>query len=203
MRRNAPSLGSMARPASPHRRPPSPRVVCASALLLLCVAACAATLLGAPDRAAAALPAVTAAGLVAALLLRSQLRAERVEHATDRLAQAHAFTETYLARSAEHTAYADNAGRALHALRRQVRELEGTLRLAEARGDEAEHRLREERGRLLRAEVRLIELEVALERRASDQIDELAAWPRDDVDTVVDLLSWDQRHEGLPTPRTA
>ena len=72
-------------------------------------------------------------------------------------------------------------------------ELEGTLRLAEARGDEAEHRLRVERAELFRAEVRVVELEVALERRLSDQIDELAEWPGDEVDTVVDLLNWEQR----------
>jgi septal ring factor EnvC (AmiA/AmiB activator) len=190
-----PSLRGMARPASPHRRRRTLRVTAASALLLLSVVGCLVTLLAASGAAAAVLPLLTLTGLVAALLLHAELRVERAEHAADRLAQAQSFTETFVARSAEHAAYASRTGAELTALRRHVRELEGTLRLAEARGDEAEHRLREERGHLFRAEVRIIELEVALERRQSDQIDELAEWPSDDVDTVVDLLNWEQRLE--------
>lgn len=183
----------MARPASPHRRRPTLRVTAASALLVLSVIGCLATLLVAPASAVAVLPLLTLTGVVAALLLHAQLRAERLQHATDRLSQAKSFTEAFVSRSAEHAAYAARTGADIRALRREVRELEGTLRLAEARGDEAEHRLRQERGQLLRAEIRVIELEVALERRQSDQIDELAAWPSDDVDTVVDLLNWEQR----------
>lgn len=183
----------MARPASPHRRRRTLRVTAASALLVLSATGCVVTLLAAPGAAVVVLPLLTVGCLVAALLLHAQLRRERVAHAGDRLAQAQSFTETFVSRAAEHAAYATRTGAELTALRRQVRELEGTLRLAEARGDEAEHRLRQERGQLLRAEIRVIELEVALERRQCDQIDELAAWPSDDVDTVVDLLNWEQR----------
>jgi hypothetical protein len=183
----------MARPASPHRRRRTLRVTAASALLLLSVVGCVVTLLAATGAAPAVLPLLTLTGVVAALLLHTELRVERAEHAADRLAQAQSFTETFVARSAEHAAFASRTGAELTGLRRQVRELEGTLRLAEARGDEAEHRLREERAHLFRAEVRIVELEVALERRQSDQIDELAEWPSDDVDTVVDLLNWEQR----------
>jgi hypothetical protein len=188
-----PSLGSMARPASPHRRRPTLRVTAAGALLVLSATGCLVTLLAAPGAAAVVLPPLSLTGVVAGLLLLAQLRAERLQHATDRLAQAQSFTDVFVSRSTEHAAYAARTGAQLDALRRQVRELEGTLRLAEARGDEAEHRLRQDRAQLLRAEIRVIELEVALERRQSDQIDELAAWPSDDVDTVVDLLNWEQR----------
>ena len=194
-----PSLDDMARPASPHRRCRTLRGTVADVLLTISVAGCLAALLLAPGSAPEALPLLPLAALaalavlVAWLLLHAELRRERVRHAGERLAQAQAFTETFLARSAEHAAFASRTGVELTALRRQVRELEGTLRLAEARGDEAEHRLRQERGLLLRAEIRVIELEVALERRQCDQIDDLAAWPSDDVDTVVDLLNWEQR----------
>jgi hypothetical protein len=181
--------------ASPHRRRRTLRVTLAGALLVLSTTGCLLTLLAAPGAALIVLPPLVLACVTAWLLLHAQLRLERLDHAADRLAQRQSFTEVFVARSDEHAAYASRVGAELVALRRQVRELEGTLRLAEARGDEAEHRLRQERGQLLRAEVRVIELEVALERRLSDQIDELAAWPGDDVDTVVDLLNWEQRTE--------
>lgn len=190
----------MARPAPPHRRPRPLRVATAGALLVLSAAACLVTLLAAPQAAVVVLPLSCLLGVVAGLLLHSRLGAERAQHATDRRAQARSFTEAFVTRSAEHAAYAARTGSLLAALRREVRELEGTLRLAEARGDEAEHRLREERGRALRAEIRVIELEEALDRRQWDQIDELAAWPADDVDTVVDLLSWDQRLDAGDRP---
>ena len=186
----------MARPASPHRRRRTLRVTAASALLVLSAVGCLVTLLAAPGAAVAVLPLLTVTGIVAGLLLHAEVGMERAEHAADRLAQAQSFTETFVARSAEHAAYASRTGAELASLRRQVRELEGTLRLAEARGDEAEHRLRVERAELFRAEVRVVELEVALERRLSDQIDELAEWPSDEVDTVVDLLNWEQRVDG-------
>ncbi len=196
----------MARLASPRRRR-SLRVTAAGALLTISLLLSLLALWFAPDAAlawaVAWLPLVVALGLSASLLLHTQLRLERVEHAADRQAQAHAFTETFVARSAEHAAYACRMGAQADALQRQVRELEGTIRLADARGDEAELRLRQERAQLLRSEIRIIELEVALERRQSDQIDELAAWPRDDVDTVVDLLSWERAETEGSTSRTA
>ncbi len=203
MTRITPSLDAMARLSSPHRRPRPFRVTVACALLVLSATGCLVTLVVAPDAAVAVLPLLTVTGIVAGLLLHAELDVERAEHAADRQAQAQSFTETFVARSAEHAAYAARTGAQVTALRREVRELEGTLRLAEARGDEAEWRLREERSRLLRAEIRVIELEVALERRQSDQIDELAAWPSDDVDTVVDLLNWEHRTDETRTSRSA
>lgn len=193
----------MARPASPHRRRRTLRVTTAGALLVLSAVGCVVTLLATPGAATVVLLPLTALGVVAGLLLRAELGVERAEHAADRLAQAQSFTDTFVARSAEHAAFASRTGAELAGLRRQVHELEGTLRLAEARGDEAEHRLREERGQLFRAEIRVIELEVALERRLSDQIDELAEWPSDEVDTVVDLLNWEQRLDDERHSRSA
>lgn len=183
----------MARPASPSRRRRTRRVTAAGALLLLSVVASVVAVLSAPGATAILLLAVATAAVLSGLLLHSELRHERAEHAADRLAQAESFTQTFVARSVEHAAYAARVTEQVRGLQRQVRELEGTLRLAEARGDEAEHRLRAERSQLFHAEVRIVELEVALERRQSDQIDELAAWSCDDVDTVVDLLNWEQR----------
>lgn len=197
----------MARLASPRRRR-TLRVTAAGALLTISLLLALTSVALAPDGSAGWVgfwaPPVVALALCAALLLHTQLRRERVEHAADRQAQAHAFTETFVARSIEHAAYASRMGADLDTARRRVRELEGTLRLSDARGDEAEHRLRQERGQLLRAEIRIIELEVALERRQCDQIDELAAWPGDEVDTVVDLLAWERGDaEERPSSRTA
>ena len=92
----------MARPASPHRRRRTLRVTAASALLLLSVVGCVVTLLAAAGAATAVLPLLTLTVIVAALLLHTELRVERAEHAADRLAQAQSFTETFVARSAEH-----------------------------------------------------------------------------------------------------
>jgi uncharacterized protein HemX len=185
----------MARPASPSRRRRSPRNQAAGTLLAAATAVGLLVPVAAPASAAVVLPLVVAVCALAGGLLHVQVRRERAEHAADRLAQARAFTETSVARSGEHQAYVERVGAQVAGLQREVRELEGTLRLAEARGDEAEHRLGQERAQLLRAEIRVIELEVALERRRSEQIDELAEWPSDEVDTVVDLLNWEHRAE--------
>lgn len=132
---------------------------------------------------------------VAVGLCRDQLADERRRHAEDRADQARAFRLLYLERSAEHALFASRMRDRLLASDRLARELRGILRLAEARGDEAEHRARAARARAVDAEERVAELEARLAGRGAELIDELAAWdvvPGVDVDTVVDLLSWEE-----------
>src|SRR5215211_968863 len=116
-----PSLGAMARLASPHRRPRPFRVTVACALLVLSATGCLVTLVVAPEAAVVVLPLLTVTGILAGLLLHAELDVERAEHAADRQAQAQSFTETFVARSAEHAAYAARTGAQVTALKREVR----------------------------------------------------------------------------------
>ena len=95
---------------------------------------------------------------------------------------------------------------------REVRELEATLRLSERRAVDAEERVRREARRGEDARARVAELEVALAIRTAEEADELASWEMDreqhrDVDTVVDLLAWEERGsrtaDGTPQRRHA
>ena len=51
----------------------------------------------------------------------------------------------------------------------------------------------------------VVELEVALAIRTAEEADELASWEPGgpDVDTVVDLLAWEDRRAAAPGSRTA
>jgi hypothetical protein len=86
-------------------------------------------------------------------------------------------------------------GERLTAATREVRELEGTLRLSECRALEAEDRVRREARAGDHARARVAELEVALAIRTAEAADELASWSAAgaDLDTVVDLLAWEER----------
>lgn len=133
---------------------------------------------------------------VAAHLGHEELVEERQHHAEERVAQARAFRSLYLERGAEHALFASRMRDRVLASDRLNDELRGILRLAEARGDEAEARVRNERRRASAAEARVAELEVELAGTHSELIDELAAWevvPGVEGDTVVDLLSWEER----------
>ncbi len=130
----------------------------------------------------------------AAHLGHEELVEERQHHAEERVAQARAFRSLYLERSAEHALFASRMRDRVLASDRLVDELRGILRLAEARGDEAEARVRGERRRATAAEARVAELELRLAE--AEVVDELAAWevvPGVEADTVVDLLSWEER----------
>jgi hypothetical protein len=187
----------MTRAATPRRRERPRRLLAALGLLLVSTAGVLAGLfIGTVGALTAAALASVLAGWVAAHLGHEELVEERHHHAEERVAQARAFRSLYLERSAEHALFASRMRDRVLASDRLADELRGILRLAEARGDEAEARVRSERRRASAAEARVAELEVQLAGTHSELIDELAAWeivPGVDGDTVVDLLSWEER----------
>ena len=83
-----------------------------------------------------------------------------------------------------------------------MRELSGTLVLAEKRAAEAEHRVKRESRRANDLQAKVEELEEVLEIRKAEEEDQLAVWDGaqfqlpgmgEDLDTVVDLLAWEER----------
>jgi hypothetical protein len=135
-------------------------------------------------------------GWAAARIIWTELVESRRVHARDRAEQAQSFRTLFTERSTEHAVFAAALGDRLTAREREVRELEGTLRLAERRATVAEDRVRRESRRANDAQERISELEVALAIRTAEEADELASWVPggyDDLDTVVDLLSWEDR----------
>ena len=169
----------------------------AAALLVVSTAAVVVALLVGTEQAVgtAAVSAVLLAWVVARLG-HDELVDERHAHAEDRVAQASAFRSLFLERSAEHALFASRMRNQVLAADRLNDDLRGILRLAEGRADEAETRARFERSRALAAETRVDELESELAGRRPELIDELAAWevvPGLEADTVVDLLSWEER----------
>jgi hypothetical protein len=178
------------------RRQRSVRVTVAAALL-----ACATVLTVGAVAAGQVLALVVAAtlatlcGWAAFRILHTELLEERRQHARDRAAQADAFRILFTHRSAEHAAFVAAMSERLTAATREVRELEGTLRLSECRALEAEDRVRREARAGDQARARVAELEAALAIRAAVEADELAGWSAAgaDLDTVVDLLAWEER----------
>lgn len=182
---------------SPRRRERPRRVAVAVSLLLTASAAAVAGLAvgTGPALAAAATVAVVLAW-TAAGLLHAQLLDERRHHTEERVDQARAFRALFVERSEDHALFATRMRDRLTAAERLGGELRGILRLAEARGDEAEDRARRESARARAAEGRVVELEAELAGRRPELVDELAAWdvvPGLDGDTVVDLLAWEER----------
>ena len=183
--------------ASPaRRRPSSARVAAAAALLTATtVGGLLALVAGSQGGLATALVVALATGWLVLRLACTELRLLRRHSARDRAWQAAALREHVTRTAAEHTTFATVVARRLAERDRDVHELEGTLRLSEARADAAEDRVRREVRRVDDARNRIVELEVALAIRRAEEADELATWEPGgpEVDTVVDLLAWEDR----------
>lgn len=178
------------------RRQRSVRVRVAAVLLSLATTMVLLALVLANGSALTAAALVTlACGWAALRILCTELAQSRRRHLQDRAAQARAFQALDSERSAEHVTFATSMTERLTARAREVRELEGTLRLSEARAADAEARARREGRRADDAQERVVELEVALAIRTAEEADELASWEpgHPDADTVVDLLAWEER----------
>jgi hypothetical protein len=178
------------------RRPHSARVAGGAAVLAVTtLAGILALAARSPALLTATLVAAVAAGWLVLRLACTELRLARRQHARERAWQAAGFREHATRTAAEHTTFAAALTRHLAVRDRNVRELEGTLRLSEARADAAEDRVRREVRRLDEARGRIVELEVALAIRRAEEADELATWEPGgpEVDTVVDLLAWEDR----------
>ena len=187
----------------PRRRPRSARV-CLGVVPLgaATLGSLAALASGDPRSLGAALVVALACGWLVLRLASTELRLLRRCTARDRAWQAAAFRDHATETSAQHAAFAAAMTRRLAGRDREVRELEGTLRLSEARACAAEDRVRREVRRVEDARTRITELEVALAIRRAEEADELATWEPGgpEVDTVVDLLAWEDRVRATAGP---
>jgi hypothetical protein len=141
--------------------------------------------------------AAAAAGVVAVRIMYSEVVATRRMSARERALQARSFGATMAKSQTEQAAFTKFATTKISQRERTIRELNGTVRLAEVRADEAEARVRREARRANDAQTRLSELldEVLSHQAAVDA----AAIPGDelldsnDLPTIVDLLAWEDR----------
>lgn len=176
------------------RRQRSVRVTVAVVLLSV---ATLVVVLALPTRSAGWLSAssVTAllCGFAAARIIYNELVQSRREAATDRAAQAQAYRSMFVERAEEHAAFTTAMTERLAARDRSIRDFEGTVVLAEKRAMEAESRVKREARRAVEAQEKVAELQQALEIRTAEEADELATWEGWEADTVVDLLTWDEK----------
>ena len=98
-------------------------------------------------------------------------------------------------RAAEHAEFTSAMTERLAASDKSIKELEGTIVLAEARAIEAETRVKRESRRANEAQELVAQLQEQLEIRKAEQADELASWEGWDAETVVDLLAWEEKAE--------
>ena len=190
--------------APSRRRPRSARIALSAAVLgLASAAALVAVLVRDAGALTAAVVLAVGSGWLVLRLACTELTLLRHHAARDRAWQAAAFRDQARRTSAEHSAFATAMAQRLSGRAREVRELEGTLRLSEARACAAEDRVRREARRVDDARSRIVELEVALAIRRAEEADELATWEPGgpEVDTVVDLLAWEDRVRSSGSPR--
>lgn len=134
-------------------------------------------------------------GWIAVRIVHAEVVATWRRSARESAGQAEAFRTAAAAAASEHLHFVEVMDQRLAGREREVRELEGTLRLCEARAGAAEDLARREAGRADDALSRVVDLEVALAIRRAEEADELATWEPvgSDADTVVDLLAWEDR----------
>ncbi|HJR38872.1 MAG TPA: hypothetical protein VJ819_10875 [Nocardioidaceae bacterium] len=136
-------------------------------------------------------------GFLAARIVYNELVQSRREAATDRAAQAQAYKSMFSERAEEHAEFTTAMTERLTSRERSIKELEGTIVLAEKRAMEAETRVQRESRRANEAMELVADLQQQLEIRKAEEADELATWDgwegAMEADTVVDLLAWDEK----------
>ena len=185
--------------SSPNRRRQrSVRVTVAVTLLSV---ATAAVVLALPTQSPAWLSVSSVFALVcgfaASRIIYNELLQSRREAATDRASQAQAYRSMFSERAAEHAEFTTAMTDRLAVRDRSIKELEGTIVLAEKRAMEAETRVKREARRANDAMELVASLQEQLEIRKAEEADELASWEGwdgvMDASTVVDLLAWEDK----------
>jgi len=185
--------------SSPNRRRQrSVRVTVAVTLLSV---ATAAVVLALPTQSPAWLSVSSVFALVcgfaASRIIYNELLQSRREAATDRASQAQAYRSMFSERAAEHAEFTTAMTDRLAVRDRSIKELEGTIVLAEKRAMEAETRVKREARRANEAMELVASLQEQLEIRKAEEADELASWEGwdgvMDASTVVDLLAWEDK----------
>jgi Skp family chaperone for outer membrane proteins len=185
------------------RRQRSVRVTVAVVLMSI---ATLAVVLALPTQSALWLSAASvlalACGWAAARIVYSELVQSRRDAAADRSAQANAYRSLFSERAEEHAKFTTAMTDRLMRRDREVAELEATVVLAEKRAIEAETRVQREARRANEAQELVAELQERLEIRQAEEADQLAGWDPE-LDTVVDLLAWEERVAAGTLPEQA
>lgn len=139
-------------------------------------------------------------GIAATRIVYSEMVQDRRETAADRARQADAYRLLFAARANENVSFAEAMARRIAQRNRTIGELEGTIRLAEKRATIAEKRAKSETLRADDATEMLANLQSQLQISDPELIDELAVWEGAELDTVIDLLHWE---EGVVAKQTS
>ncbi len=184
------------------RRRRSFRITVALVLLGLAglLVAAAVVIGGAPLLAIAAV-STWVAGATAARMMSNELAQTRRDAARDRSAQALAYQQMATEQARSNSAFAAAMTATVAGRDVELAALAGTLRLSEARADEAVERGRRHALRVDELQTRVDELAAELDRAQEEQVitaDELAVWDDSQAPTVVDLLTWEERRPTGP-----
>lgn len=131
-------------------------------------------------------------GIAATRIVYSEMVQDRRETAADRARQADGYRLLFVARARENVGFAEAMARRIAQRDRSIGELEGTIRLAEKRATIAEKRAKSETLRADDATELLSNLQRQLQISDPELIDELAVWEGAELDTVIDLLHWEE-----------
>jgi predicted transcriptional regulator len=168
----------------------------AGALVALAVCGVAVALATSTGIAASAIVAALAA-LVSARIMYSEVVQTRRHYARERALQAKSFGRAMADNQTHQIAFTQLMTSRMSEKDRTIRELNGTVRLAEMRADEAEVRVRRESRRATEAQARLSELldEVLAYQTVSEGAHVAGDQLLDSTDlpTIVDLLAWEDR----------
>lgn len=141
----------------------------------------------------AAVVASLVTGIVSTRIVYTELLENRRENAFERAKIAAANRRMAVAQSRDNTIFAEAMSRKVKGRDRSINELEGTIRLAEKRATIAEHRARHEASNSKEANLALAELQQRVHDAKNELIDELAEWEGAEMETVIDLMSWEER----------
>ncbi|WP_370616503.1 hypothetical protein [Mumia sp. Pv 4-285] len=167
------------------RRQRSTRILAASLLLAASAVFVAVAVVAASQGVliAAAITAVVA-GAASARIVADEVMTTRREWYKDRAEQAQAYRDMTVDRTRENMQFVEAVNETLSITTKRIGELNGTLRLAEARAEESDA-LR----KVLASEVE--SLRTAGETSESPAAAAMGLWEGADVPTIVDLLSWE------------
>jgi hypothetical protein len=172
----------------------------ASCLLAGAAAVVVPTVLAGRGVAIAAVSALLA-GIVASRIVYAEVVQTRALASRDRAEQARAFEAAITRNLSEHAEFTTLMTGRLRQRDGTIRELQGTLRLAERRADDAESRVRREARRANEAQHRLsVLLDEVAAHQAAIQADAAATEELSELPTIVDLLAWEERVIAQPSP---
>lgn len=132
-------------------------------------------------------------GVIATRIVYTDMLQDRREIAVDRARQADAYRILFTERAKENVSFADSMAKKVAGRDRTIGELEGTIRLAEKRADIAETRAKTETLRADEATMQLSNLQRQFQVSDPELIDDLAAWEGAELDTVIDLMNWEEK----------